>query len=92
MDYQLGLDFVLFFLTMGYITLFIKESRRGWNIVTKCILYTATAETAIISGIFIGFYTVLAYVIFGLVAVVVCLPVLRIFIEKRRRRRRRISS
>ena len=92
MDYQHGLDFVLFFLIMGYITLFIKESRSGWNIVTKCILYTATAETAIISGIFIGFYTVLAYIIFSLVAVVVGLPILRTSIERRRRRYRRYAK
>jgi len=87
MDYQHGLDYILLFLIMGYITLFLKESKSGWNITTKCILYTATAETAIISGIFIGFSTLFVYIIFSLIAIVVCLPVLRIFVERRRRRR-----
>lgn len=83
---QDNLDLTLFFLTMGYITLFLKETKSGWNSSSKYILYAATAITFIFSGLYIGFATMLGYVIICVIIVVVSLPLLRIFLDKLRNR------
>ena len=89
MDSQYDLDLILFCLIMAYITLFLKETKSVWNTPPKYLLYAATAITFIFSGLCIGFATTLGYVIFSVFIVVVCLPLLRIFLEKRRKRRRK---
>lgn len=86
MDTQNGINMALFFLIMGYITLFIKETRGGWNIPSKHIMYGATASTFIFTGLIVGFSTILAYIIVSVMILVICLPVLRIFLEKKRNR------
>jgi hypothetical protein len=73
---------------MGYIILLLKETQNGWNLSSKYILYFATAETAILIGLFIGFSTTLVYITFSVVIVVVCLPFLRTFLDKMRKRKR----
>jgi uncharacterized membrane protein len=86
MDTQNGIDMALFFLIMGYITLFIKETRSGWTIPSKYILHAATATTFIFSGLIVGFYTIIVYIIVSLIILVLLLPVLRLLLEKRRSR------
>lgn len=88
MDSQYHLNLVLFCLIMGYITLFLKETRNGWNLSSKYLLYFATAETGIVVGLFIGFSTIIIYIIVSLIILVICLPFLRTFIDKIRRRKR----
>jgi Flp pilus assembly protein TadB len=82
-----AIDLALFYLIMCYITILFKETKSGWNISSKYLLYTATAITFVFTGIFIGFSTILVYIIFSLIIAVVCLPFLRIFLVKRRRNR-----
>jgi len=82
------LDFALFYLIMCYITLLFKENKSGWNSSSKYILYAATAVTFIFLGLYIGFATIVAYIIVSLIILVVGLPHLRIFLEKRRNRKR----
>lgn len=86
MDSQNGIDIALFFLIMGYITLFIKEIHGGWNMPSKYILHAGTAITFIFSGLIVGFSTILVYIIVSLIIIVLFLPVLRIFLEKKRKR------
>jgi hypothetical protein len=86
MDSQHGIDLALLCLIMAYITLFLKETRSGWNSNSKHILYAATAVTFFTSALSIGFYTTLAYILFGVFIVVVCLPFLRLFLERLRNR------
>ena len=90
MDAQHLLDLALFYLIICYITLLFKENKSGWKASSKYILYAATAVTFIFLGLFIGFRTIIGYSIVSVIILVVCLPHLRIFLEKRRRRR--ISS
>jgi hypothetical protein len=85
MDTQHGIDLALMFLIMGYITLFIKETRNGWNIPCKTI-YAGTGVTFITSGLSIGFYTTLFYIFYCISIVVVCLPFLGLFLERLRNR------
>ena len=85
MDSQHLLDLALFYLIMCYITILFKENKSGWNISSKYILYSATAVTFIFVGLFIGFRTIIGYIIVTVIILVVCLPVLRIFLEKRRK-------
>jgi hypothetical protein len=86
MDSQHGIDLALLCLIMAYITLFLKETRSGWNSNSKHILYAATAVTFITSALSIGFYTTLVYIFFGIIIVVICLPFLRMFLERLRNR------
>jgi hypothetical protein len=79
------IDLALFYLILCYITLLFKETKTGWNISSKYLLYTATAAVFVFTGIFIGFLTILVYIIVSIIILVVSLPILRIFIEKRRR-------
>ena len=72
----------LFCLIMGYITLLFKETKSGWSISSKYILYAATAITFIFSGLLIGFTTMLGYVIFSVIILVVCLPFIRMLLEE----------
>jgi hypothetical protein len=74
---------------MGYITLFLKEIKGGWNISSKYLLYFATAETVIIVGLLIGFPTTLGYIYFSLVILVCFLPFFHVLIEKLRNNRKR---
>ena len=81
-----AIDLALFYLIICYIILLFKETKTGWNISSKYILYGASATTFVFTGIFIGFLTILAYIILSLIIAVVGLPFLRLFIERRRRR------
>lgn len=83
---QDNLDLALFLLIMGYITLFLKETKSGWNSSSKYILYAATAITFIFSGLYTGFKTTLGHVLICVIIVVVSLPLLRIFLDKLRNR------
>jgi len=82
------LDFALFYLIMCYITLLFKENKSGWKISSKYLLYAATAVTFIFLGLFIGFRTIIVYIIVSLIILVVGLPFLRTFLDKRRNRKR----
>ena len=85
MDYHRYLvNAAVFYLTFSYITFLLKETKSGWNISSKYILYAATAITFIISGLFIGFTTTLGYIFFSVIIAVVCLPAIRMFLDKRR--------
>ena len=82
MDSQHTLDLALFYIIMCYITLFLKETKSGWNISSKYIIYPATAATFIFSGLFIGFSTMFAYIIFCVIILTVCLPFIHMFLKK----------
>ena len=73
----------LFYLTLCYITLFLKETKSGWNISSKYILYAAIAINFIVIGLLIGFDIMLGYIFFSVIVLVVCLPLIRIFLDKR---------
>jgi small basic protein len=80
------ISFAAFCLIMGYITLFLKETRDGWNISSKYVLYIATAATFVFSGLMIGFAVTLAYIVSAVIIVVVSLPLIRLLLEKLRNR------
>jgi Flp pilus assembly protein TadB len=82
-----AIDLALFYLIICYITILFKETKTGWNISSKYLLYTASATTFVFAGAFIGFLTILVYIIFSLIIAVIGLPFLRLLIERRRRRR-----
>jgi len=79
--FQYLLDLAVFYLILSYITFLLKETKSGWNISSKHILYVATVLTFIFSGLLIGFAVVLGYIIFSVIILVVCLPFLRILIK-----------
>ena len=81
-----AIDLALFSLIMCYITLLFKETKTSWNITSQYHLYAATAAAFVFTGIFIGFRTILVYIIVSIIILVVSLPVLRTFLERRRRR------
>ena len=76
------LDLAVFYLIMSYITFLLKETKSGWNISSKYILYAATALTFIFCGLLIGFTTLLGYIIFSVIILVICLPFIRILLKK----------
>jgi hypothetical protein len=76
------LDLAVFYLTMSYITFLLKETKSGWNISSKHILYAATALTFIFSGLLIGFAVMLGYIIFSVIFLVVFLPYIRVLIKQ----------
>jgi hypothetical protein len=80
------ISFATFCLITGYITLFLKETKDGWNVSSKYILYIATAVTFVFSGIMIGFIVTLGYIIFAVIILVVGLPSIRLLLEKLRNR------
>jgi uncharacterized membrane protein len=85
-SYNYLFNIATFYLILAYITFFIKETKSGLNISFKSILYPAMAITFIFSGLCIGFATMLVYIIISVIILVVCLPFLRTFLEKRRNR------
>ena len=76
----------LFYLTLVFITYFIKETKSGLNISLKFILYPLMVVTFIFSGLHVGFDTVLVYIFISVSICVVCLPFLRTYLDKRRNR------
>jgi len=82
-SYNLLFHIAIFYLILAYITFFIKETKSGLSISFKSILYPATAITFIFSGLCIGFATMLVYIILSVIILIVCLPFLRTYLDKR---------
>ena len=80
------IDFALFCLIMGFVTLFLKETKNGWNISSKSFLYSATTITFIFSGLIIGFTIILGYIFFAVIILIFSLPNIYTFLKKRRNR------
>lgn len=80
------LDIATFYLILAYITFFIKETKSGLSVSFRFILYPAMAVTFIFAGLCVGFGTVLVYIVLSVIILVVCLPFLRTFLDKRRNR------
>lgn len=79
------IDFASFCLIMGYITLFLKETKSGWNLASKPTLYVATAFTFIFSGLIVGFTIILLYIFFAVIILIFSLPHINLFLKKRRK-------
>jgi len=80
--YQYLLNLAVFYLTISYITFFLKETKSGWNSSSKYILYAAMALTFTFTGLLIGFTIMLGYIVFSVIILVTCLPFLRILLKK----------
>ena len=74
---------VLFYVILIYVVFYFEATKMGRKISIPCLLFPFTAFTFIISGLSIGFATVLVYIIISAVIVAVGLPLVRIFIDKR---------
>jgi uncharacterized membrane protein len=76
----------LFYLTVAFVTYFLKETKSGLNISLKFILYPLMGLTFVFSGLVIGFAAMFVYIFISVAICVVCLPFLHTFLEKRRNR------
>lgn len=85
-SYNFLFHITTFYLILAYITFFIKETKSGLNTSFKYILYPAMAITFIFTGLCIGFATTLVYIVLSVIILVVCLPVLRTYLDKRSNR------
>ena len=79
--YHLG----FFYVTLVYVVLYLEATKKGRKISIPYLLFLFTAITFIISGLSIGFVTMLVYIIISVIIVAVGLPLVRIFLDKRRK-------
>jgi len=76
---------VFFYVTLVYVILYLEATKKERKISIPYLLFLFTAITFIISGLSIGFATVLVYIIISVIIVAVGLPLVRIFLDKRRK-------
>ena len=76
---------VFFYVTLIYAVLYLEATKMGRKFSIPYLLFPFTAITFIISGLSIGFATVLVYIIISVIIVAVGLPLARIFLDKRRK-------